>query len=78
MTGEVLFQRKQRGNLWKLEVQTYKNRTFGNWRKWYPDGEGWKPTREGCTMPLEDLLALTFALMEYHGLEAPEALKTHL
>ncbi len=78
MTGEVLFQRKQRGNLWKLEIQTYKNRTFGNWRKWYLDGDQWKPTREGCTMPLDDLRALTAALMEHHGLEAPEALKTAL
>jgi hypothetical protein len=76
MAGHVLFWRKQRGNLWKLEVQTYKDRTFGNWRKWYADGDGWRPSREGCTMPLGDLKALTAALMEYHGLAVPAALKT--
>lgn len=75
MTGGVLYQRKQRGNLWKLEIQTFKDRTFGNWRKWYADGDNWKPTRDGCTIPLDDLRALTAALMEYHGLEVPKGLE---
>ena len=75
MTGDVLYQRKQRGSLWKLEVQTFKDRTFGNWRKWYSVGDDWKPSREGCTIPLDDLRTLTAALMEYHGLEVPGALQ---
>ncbi len=78
MTGTIFFQRRQRGNLWQFEVQTYKNRTFGNWRKWYLDGSDWKPSREGCTIPLDDLRELTVALMEYHGLDAPGVLKMAL
>lgn len=75
MKGGVLYQREQRGNLWRFEIQTFKGRTFGNWRKWYADGDGWKPTRDGCTIPLNDLRVLTTALMEYHGLEVPKGLE---
>jgi hypothetical protein len=55
--------------LWRLEVQTFRGRTFGNWRKWYRKGEDWKPTKEGFTFPLDRLADLTGCLMAYHGLE---------
>ena len=64
----IIFEQDYRGNLWRLEIAEHNGRRFLNWRKWYrPDGDGWKPTREGVTMPLErvaDLLA---------GLEAAKA-----
>jgi hypothetical protein len=68
----VIFERVHRGHRWRLEVAAHAGRTFANWRKWYQaDGE-WKPTREGCTFPLEALWELTASLMAYHGLEAPD------
>ena len=75
MSGEVIFEHRHRGHLWRLEVATFKGRSFGNWRKWYSDGEGWRATREGCTIPLEGLGTLTAGLMAYHGLEPPEGLE---
>ena len=74
MSGAVLFEHRHRGDLWRLEVNTFNGRTFANWRKWYVANDGWKPTRDGCTIPLETLGELTASLMAYHGLEPPEAL----
>lgn len=76
MSGAVIFEQRHRGHLWRLEVQTFRGRTFGNLRKWYADGDGWKPTKEGFTMPLEALADLTGALMRHYGLKPPEGLET--
>lgn len=73
MSGTVIFERDHRGHRWRLEVATHQGRQFGNWRKWYESGGEWKPTREGCTFPLEALWELTTGLMAYHGLPVPEA-----
>lgn len=75
MTGGYIFEHRHKGNLWRLEVQTFRGRTFANLRKWYAEGEGWKPTRDGFTMPLESLAGLTAGLMAHHGLEVPEGLE---
>ena len=75
MSGAVIFEHETRGHLWRLEVVTYKGRTFLNWRKWYrKDGSDWLPTREGAAMPLEALASLTAALMAHHGIKPPESL----
>ncbi len=74
MSGPWLFEQPHRGHLWRLEVQTFRGRTFGNWRKWYRKGEDWKPTKEGFTFPLDRLADLTGCLMAYHGLEPPDEL----
>lgn len=76
MSGPYLFEHRHRGHLWRLEVQTFKGRTFANLRKWYGAGDDWKPTREGFTMPLDGLADLTAALMAHYGLEPPEGLQT--
>ena len=63
----VLFEHRQRGDLWRLEVTSHNGRTFGNWRRWFEkDGEV-RPTREGCTIPLERLSELQQALEAYHA-----------
>lgn len=74
MRAAVLFEHRHRGHLWRLEVQSFKGRTFGNWRKWYAADGGWKPTKEGCTIPLDGLEALMAGLMAYHSLKAPDGL----
>lgn len=75
MSGPVLFEHRHRGHLWRLEIQSFKGRTFGNWRKWYPaEGGDWRPTREGCTIPLDALAELTACLMAHHGLPPPDTL----
>ncbi|MFN3456511.1 MAG: transcriptional coactivator p15/PC4 family protein [Novosphingobium sp.] len=76
MTGSLIFEHRHRGHIWRLEVQSFRGRTFGNLRKWYAEGDCWKPTRDGFTMPLEALASLTAALMEHHGLEPPETLES--
>lgn len=76
MSGPFLFEHRHRGHLWRLEVQTFKGRTFANWRKWFMGAEGWKPTKEGFTMPLDALWALTGNLMSHHGLEPPHGPET--
>lgn len=72
MSGGVLFEQTHRGNLWRLEVVTWKGRTFANWRKFYDAKGEWKPTREGFTMPLDSLADLTATLMVHQGLKPPE------
>lgn len=71
MSG-VLFERDYRGDLWRLEVATHGGRRFANWRKWYDANGKWKPTKQGCTFPLDDLWTLTTVLMAHHGLPVPE------
>lgn len=60
----VIFEQDYRGSVWRLEVSKHQGRTFGNWRRWYwKDGE-LRPTREGCTIPIERLSELREALSE--------------
>lgn len=59
MSEPFLFEHRHRGELWRLEVQTYRGRTFANWRKWFRDGEEWKRCKLGSTFPLEALWVLT-------------------
>ena len=61
----VLFEQTYRGDVWRLEVATHKGRTFGNWRKWYRDGDAFKPTKQGVTIPVERLGDLQSALSDY-------------
>lgn len=61
----VLFEQAYRGDMWRLEVATHNGRTFGNWRKWYRDGETLRPTKQGVTFPVERLDELQSALAEY-------------
>lgn len=57
----LLFEQRQRGDLWRLQLSTYKGRTAIDWRKWYRDDEGVEhATRQGVKISLErqpDLLA---------------------
>lgn len=73
MSGRVLFEHRHRGNLWRLQVATFRGRSFVDWRKWYLAGADWKASRDGFTMPLEALGELTRALMEHHGIDPPAA-----
>ena len=61
----VLFEQPYRGDVWRLEVAEHDGRTFGNWRKWYRDGEMWKPTRQGVTIPLDRLFKLGDSIAGY-------------
>lgn len=60
---QVLFEQLYRGDLWRLEIALHNGKARGNWRKWYKDNEGeWRPSREGCTIPLERLPELADAV----------------
>lgn len=74
MTGAILFEQPYRGDVWRLEVARHDGRTFGNWRKWYRDGDTLKPTRQGVTIPLERLPELAEALAAYLVANAPDEL----
>jgi hypothetical protein len=71
MTGAVLFEALHRGDVWRLEVTSHEGRTFGNWRKWWRDGETLKPTRQGVTIPLERMAELHAAIGAYLAMNAP-------
>ena len=73
MSGPFLFEAPYRGDNWRLEIATFQGRTFANWRKWYPKDGEWKPTKIGCTFPLDGLWELTASLMAHHGLTPPGA-----
>lgn len=74
MSGAMLFEQPYRGDVWRLEVASHDGRTFGNWRKWYRDGDTLKPSREGCTIPLERLGELETALGAYRARNALQGL----
>lgn len=62
MSAALLFEHPHRGDVWRLEEASHKGRTFANWRKWCWAGDQLRPTREGCTIPLERLPELEAAL----------------
>ena len=72
MSGAILFEQPYRGDVWRLEIASHEGRTFGNWRKWYRDGDTLKPTRQGVTIPLERLSELHAELGAYLARQAPE------
>ena len=72
MSGAVLFEQPYRGDVWRLEVASHDGRTFGNWRKWYREGDTLKPTRQGVTIPLERLSELYAALGAQLAGDAPD------
>lgn len=72
MSDVILFEQPHRGDVWRLEIVTYDGRTFGNWRKWYRDGDALKPSRQGCTMALERIAELHGSLGAYLAGDAPE------
>lgn len=75
MSAAPLFEQPYRGDVWRLEVTSHDGRTFGNWRKWYWAGnETLKPTREGCTIPLERLPELEAALKAWRESKGPSGL----
>ena len=65
MSGAILFEQPYRGDVWRLEIASHEGRSFGNWRKWYREGDTLKPTRQGVTIPLERLSELHAALAAY-------------
>lgn len=65
MSAALLFEQPYRGDVWRLEVASHGGRTFGNWRKWYWEGDTLKPTRHGATIPLERLGELESALARW-------------
>lgn len=74
MSGAPLFEQSYRGDVWRLDVSCHDGRTFGNWRKWYRAGDTLKPTREGCTIPLERLPELEAALRAWRESKGSSAL----
>lgn len=65
MIAAVLFEQPSGRDVWRLEVATYKGRTFGNWRRWFLQDGVWKPTREGVTIPVERLGELQDAVADW-------------
>lgn len=65
MNKHALFEQKYRHNLWRLDVSFYKGQRFANWRKWYLSEDGWRPTKEGCTFPVERLDELQASIAAY-------------
>ena len=76
MTGAVLFEVTQRGDRWRLEVSSHEGRTFANWRKWWSDGDDWKPTRQGVTFSLERMGEMHEAIGAYIAANAPTGPQT--
>ena len=72
MSGQVLFEVRHRGNVWRMEIADYQGRTFFNCRKWFPKEGELRPSKEGFTMPLERLHDLREALKTYLGEDDPD------
>lgn len=74
MSALTLLSAPQRGDTVLVQINEHNGKTFGNFRKWYPDGGVLKPTRQGVTIPLELLPELHKALGAYLAGVDPAAL----
>ena len=62
----LLFEQRQRGDFWRLQLATYRGNTAIDWRKWYLDDDGeLRATRQGVRIPLERLPELGDAIATY-------------
>ena len=76
MSALTLLTVPQRGDIVLVQINEHGGKIFGNFRKWYSEGDVLKPTRQGVTIPLEALPDLHKALGAYLAGAAPAALKT--
>jgi hypothetical protein len=65
VSGALLFEQAQRGDVWRLEVSEHQGCIFANWRRWYSVDDTLKPTRQGVTFPVSRLADLHEALGVY-------------
>jgi hypothetical protein len=57
-----------------VQISQHNGQTFANFRKWYPDGDALKPTKQGVTIPLHVLPELHEALGAFLAKIDPAAL----
>lgn len=63
VSGVVLFEHSYQGNKWRLQITPYFGRPVVHFRKWYPVGDTFRPSKkEGCTIPVERLPELVEAI----------------
>ena len=65
MNAQTLLSFPQRGDTVLVQINQHNGKTFANFRKWYPDGDALKPTKQGVTIPLHALPELHKALGAY-------------
>lgn len=53
------------GELIRFSVCEYKGQRYAELRRFYRSGDGWKPSKQGCTMPLWALSELHRAHADY-------------
>ncbi|NTZ43332.1 hypothetical protein G7A66_09595 [Altererythrobacter sp. SALINAS58] len=70
-SGNILFEQTYKGDNWRLKISTCQGWQRGNWRKWHRAKDEWRPSREGCTIPLERLPDQARDLAAYVATIAP-------
>lgn len=73
MTESILIEIPQGRDRVRVEVSDYKGKSFLNVRRWYPDGDLWKPTRQGVTIALASVPDIHAALGAYLASNPPRA-----
>ena len=65
MNGKLLFEHPKSGDWIRVTIETYKGRSYANFRRWYGEVGALRPTRVGVTIPLERLPALHASIGAY-------------
>ena len=65
MNKRTLFEHRYRDKLWRLDADTFHGELRLNWRAWFEHDGVWKPTRQGCIIPIARAAELAAALASF-------------
>ena len=63
--GTLLYEYRQNQKAKRFMISEHAGYIYAELREWYKDGDEWKPSRKGCTIPLDEMAAFSQALSEY-------------
>lgn len=65
--GLLLYEFRQGGKSKRFMQKEYCGKHYAELREWFRVGDEWKPSRKGCTIPIDEIAALCHALKGHNG-----------
>ncbi len=60
--GLLLYEFRQSNKSKRFMLKEYHGKHYAELREWYQVGDEWKPSRKGCTIPIDEIAPLYQAL----------------
>ncbi len=60
--GILLYEFRQSNKSKRFMLKEYHGKHYAELREWYQVGDEWKPSRKGCTIPIDEIAPLYQAL----------------